>query len=786
FDLSRPPLLRLALARTGERTRRLVWSSHHILLDGWCFPLLLNEVFTLYGSPAAALPPARPYRDYVAWLRERDEGEALSAWRRRLEGFTAPTPVPFDLPGALGRAQGGRPEDYFEREAVLPASITRGLEGLAQRLRVTLNTVVQGAWALLLSRYAQERDVVFGAVVSGRPAELPGVESMVGLFINTVPVRVEIPEGEPASAWLERLQAEQLELRQHEWTPLAEIQKLVDLPPGEPLFASLLVFENYPFDTVASGGVGGPRITRAALAERTNYPLTLTVVARGEISLRLTADRRFEPATVRRLLTHLERLLEGLAADPEAPPASRPLLAAAERHQLTAEWSGAADVQPSRATIPSLFAAQTARTPDAVAVVCGEAEITYAELDHRARRVAGRLLRRGVAPETRVAVTAERSLDLIPRLLGILQAGCAYLPVDPALPAERRRFLLEDAEAISLEEEEGEEAVELPALSPNQLAYVIYTSGSTGVPKGVEVTHGNVARLVTGADYAPLSPGETLLQVVNVAFDVSTFEIWGPLLNGGRVAVFPGRPEPDELARAIARHGVSTLWLTTGLFHQMVEERLEALRPLRRLLAGGDALAPAPVRRALAGLPGLTLIDGYGPTENTTFTTRHVMTAADLADERLAATVPIGRPIRGTTVHVLDESLRPVPVGAWGELCTGGEGVARGYLARPALTAERFVPDPWADPWGTGGRLYRTGDIVRWRPDGLLEFLGRRDGQVKIRGFRVELGEVEAALAAVPGVREVVVVRSDRSDGSDRSVGSLVAYVTGDATADDL
>ncbi|HEY2291009.1 MAG TPA: amino acid adenylation domain-containing protein [Thermoanaerobaculia bacterium] len=793
FDLGRPPLLRIALARTGEEERRLVWSTHHILFDGWCFSLLLNEVFALYEAAAAGrearLPAPRPYRDYIAWLGRRDEGEALERWRRMLEGFTAPTPVPFDLPGALNRAHGGRPEDYRERTIELPAPLARALEALAQRLRVTLNTVVQGAWALLLSEYAREPDVVFGAVVSGRHPELPGVESMVGLFINTVPVRAVVPRGEPFAAWLPRLQADQLELRQHEWTPLAEIQKLVDLPPGEPLFASLLVFENYPFNP-ASDGSGGLRVESAALAERTNYPLTLTVVARGSLSLRLTADRRFEPATVRRLLAHLERLLEGLADAPEAPPACLPLLSAAERHQLTAEWSGAADVHPSRATIPALFAAQAARTPDAVAVVCGEAEITYAELDRRARRVAGRLLRRGVAPETRVAVAAERSLALIPRLLGILQAGCAYLPVDPALPEERRRFLLEDAGAISLDPEEGleegEEALELPAIFPGQLAYVIYTSGSTGVPKGVEVTHGNVARLVTGAaDYAPLGPGETLLQVCNVAFDVSTFEIWVPLLNGGRVAVFPGRPELDELARAIVRHGVSTLWLTTGLFHQMVEERLEALRPLRRLLAGGDALAPAPVRRALAGLPGCTLIDGYGPTENTAFTTRHVMTSAGLADERLAATVPIGRPLRGTTVHVLDESLRPVPVGVWGELCTGGEGVARGYLARPALTAERFVPDPW----GEGGRLYRTGDVVRWRPDGLLEFLGRRDGQVKIRGFRVELGEIEAALAAVPGVREAVVLA--RSDRSDRSVGSpadrrLVAYVTGDATAEEL
>ncbi|HEY4562620.1 MAG TPA: AMP-binding protein, partial [Thermoanaerobaculia bacterium] len=524
-------------------------------------------------------------------------------------------PAPFDHPAPLDGAEGSHAADYHERTAALPAA---GLESLAQRLRVTLNTVVQGAWALLLSRYAQEPDVTFGVVVSGRSPELPGVESMVGLFINTLPARVEVPRDEPASAWLPRLQADQLEMRQHEWLPLARAQALSDVPPGEPLLTSILAFENYPVDPAVAERLGELRIVDMAIAERTNYPLTLTVAVRGEMSLRLTADRRFEPATVRRLLAHLERLLEGLAADPGAPLSSRPLLAAAERHQLTAEWSGAADVQPSRATIPALFAAQAARTPDAVAVVCGDEELTYAELDRRARRVAGRLLRQGVPLETRVAVTAERSLGLIPTLLGILQAGCAYLPVDPQLPEERRRFMLEDAGAILLEGESafpGVPAVpavpcSLPKVFPNQLAYVIYTSGSTGVPKGVEVTHGNVARLATGADYAPLGPGETLLQVCNVAFDVSTFEIWVTLLNGGRLAVFPGHPEPDGLARAIARHEVTTLWLTAGLFHLMAQERLEGLRPLRRLLAGGEALAPAPVRRVLAGLPGCTLIDG--------------------------------------------------------------------------------------------------------------------------------------------------------------------------------
>ncbi len=794
FDLARPPLLRLTLVRTGEESHRLVWSSHHLIFDGWCFALLLGEVFTLYAAAVAGgegtLPAARPYRDYIAWLAGRDESAAERFWGEVLQGFSAPTPLPFDRPGALSGGHGSRPEDYFERQLALPAA---ALEALAQRLRVTLNTLVQGAWALLLAHYAQAADVVFGAVVSGRPAELPGVESMVGLFINTLPVRVAIPESEAAAGWLARLQASQFDQRQFQWTPLARLQALAGLGSGEPLFASLLAFENYPLDAAISERLGELRIEDVELGERTNYPLTLTAVARGDLELRLIADRRFEPATIQRLLGHLERLLGSLAADPERPPRSLPLLSAAERHQLTAEWSAAVPLHPRAATVHGLFAAQAARTPGAVAVVCGEEELTYAELGARAARIAARLLALNLPPESRIAVVAERSPALIAGLLGILRAGGAYLPLDPELPAERLAFLLADAgvtvllgepppglpreglRVLPLDGEDGDEAPQLPEVAADQLAYVLYTSGSTGTPKGVAVTHRNVVRLVVGADYADLGPGETFLQAVNVAFDVSTFEIWAPLLNGGRLAVFPGRrPALDEIAEAIVRYGVTTLWLTSGLFHQMVQERLESLRPVRQLLSGGDVLSPPHVRRALAGLPGCTLIDGYGPTENTTFTTCHAMTAADLADGRLASTVPIGRAIRGTSVYVLGYDLRPVPAGVWGELFAGGDGVARGYLGRPGLTAAAFVPDPFAaDP---GARLYRTGDVVRWRPDGVLEFLGRRDGQVKVRGIRIELGEIETALALHPAVREAAVVLRQDQAGDRR----LIAYVAAD------
>ncbi|MFL6293499.1 MAG: amino acid adenylation domain-containing protein, partial [Thermoanaerobaculia bacterium] len=764
FDLSRAPLLRLTLVRTDERghpSHRLVWTSHHLIFDGWGFPLILSEVFAFYRDPGLQLPPARSYRDFIAWLAQRDDSDAERHWREALRGFAEPTPVPFDHAAGAG--------DPVERSVTLPAG---ELEALAHRLQVTLNTLVQGAWALLLSRYAQVSDVVFGAVVSGRPAELPGVESIVGLFINTVPVRVTIPEDEPSSAWLARLQEDQVGLRQHQWTPLSCIQALSEIPAGEPLFASLLAFENYPVDPSVSAHLGELRIVDAELDERTNYPLTLTVMARGDLSIRLAADRRFEPAMVERLLAHLGNLLKALAADPDAgterPPRELPMLSEGERRQVLVDWNDTAVPFPG-CSIPELFAEQAALRPDAVAVEQGDVRLTYGDLQERAERLARHLR---LQPEQRVAVLAERSPDLIVNLLAILQAGGAYLPLDPTHPQERRDWMTTDAGAIPLTLEETES--ELPRVPPEALAYVMYTSGSTGTPKGVAVTHRNVVRLVRGADYAEMD--HAWLQFAPVSFDASTLEIWGPLLNGGRLVLFPGRiGSLEELARVIERHGVTSAWLTAGLFHEMVDGRLDGLRPLRQLLAGGDVISPDHARRVREAYPDLALINGYGPTEGTTFTCCHRILTME---ETVGETVPIGHPIANSRAYVLDgrldPRLDPIPVGAWGELYAGGDGLARGYLGRPDLTAERFVPDPFGRK---GERLYRTGDRVRWRADGTLEFQGRLDSQLKIRGFRVEPGEAEAALLACPGVSRGAVTVIDKT---------LAAFWVGEAQADEL
>jgi surfactin family lipopeptide synthetase C len=795
FELSQAPLMRLALLQVSDDAYQFVWSHHHLLLDGWSVSLVLKEVFAFYEAFCRGqdlhLEGPRPYRDYISWLQQQDLSKAEIFWRKTLQGFTAAIPLEIGRgPGVLSDQVGS----YDEQSIQLSVATTAALRSFARQHRLTLNTLVQGAWALLLSRYSGREDVIFGVTVSGRPIDLAGVESMVGLLINTLPMRVQVLPGQSLLPWLMEMQIQQVEAREYDYTPLVKVQEWSQVPRGTPLFESILVFENYSVDDSLSEQGRNLGIRDIHSVERANYPLTLVAEPGAELFLQIIHScHRFDTATVSRMLEHLRTFLKGIISDPHRQLSDIPMLTDAEQHQALVTWNDTKTEYPRDQCVHKLFEEQTERTPDAVAVVLEDEHLTYRELNLRANQLAHYLRACGVRLEVRVGICVERSVEMIVGLLGILKTGGVYVPLDPEYPQKRLLFMLMDARVSvmltqqrligSMPEYKGQvicldaawESIAECSVenlgnetSAENLAYVMYTSGSTGTPKGISVPHRGVVRLVKGTNYANMTKDEIFLQFAPISFDASTFEIWGPLLNGGRLVVFPaGVPSMAKLGDVLKEHQVTTLWLTAGLFHIMVDEQLESLRSLQQLLAGGDVLSVPHSRRVLEEIREGLLINGYGPTENTTFTCCYSATDVD----QIGSTVPIGRPVANTIVYVLDRNLNPVPFGIPGELFVGGDGLARGYINRPHLTAEKFIPNPFGEE--PGGRLYRTGDLVRYLPDGNIEFLGRIDHQVKIRGFRVELGEIETALGRHPAVGKTVVLAREHEPGNKR----LVAYV---------
>ncbi|MEV5884235.1 non-ribosomal peptide synthase/polyketide synthase [Streptomyces sp. NPDC052020] len=780
MDLTRAPLTRLTLAALPGDEVLLVWSTHHIVLDGWSTGQLLTEVCERYaaltGGPAAAPPARRPFADFLRWLAEREEKDAAAAeryWADALAGFTARTPLPYDRTPA--EAHRARSAAAVHRE--LDEHLSRRLRETAARAGLTVNTVVQGAWALLLARTSGRHDVVFGTTVSGRPAELPGVETMIGMFINTVPTRVRVPSGRVRD-WLRGVQEEQSAARHHDFLALPRIHAVSDVPAGEALFDSMVVFENYPVDESATARTG-VAVEEVRADDATTFPLCLRAHLGDRLGFDLAYDAAlFDTATVERAAARLSVLLAALAAGLDGDIDDLELLTAQDRRVLEG-WNTTARSLPPRSPV-GLFADQARRTPGAVAVRDGDRELTYRRLDEWSDRVAARLLADGLAPEDRVALVMDRGAELVVAQLAVVKAGGAYVPVDARAPEERTRTLLAQAGATArLTAREvaacaGETLTRpLPAADPDRLAYVMFTSGSTGRPKAVAVRHRDVASLATDSRFAGGVCDRVLLHSP-VAFDAATFEVWAPLLTGGCVVVAPGETVDAALVRRLAADGgLTAVWLTAGLFRLLAQDAPDCFAGLRQVWTGGDVVPAAAVRRVLAACPGLTVVDGYGPTETTTFATAHALTDA----EAVPATVPVGSPLDDLRVYVLDSRLRPVPPGCAGELYVSGEGVARGYLGRPGDTAARFLADPCGPP---GARMYRTGDLARRGPDGTVEFLGRADDQVKIRGFRVEPGEVEAVLAGHPGVTDVAVVAREDRPGTRR----LVAYVVGDAGRD--
>ncbi|HEX6751658.1 MAG TPA: amino acid adenylation domain-containing protein [Longimicrobium sp.] len=800
FDLMRDVLLRAVLIRVSPEEHLLVLNLHHVAGDGWSVGVLFREIAALYAAFRDGRPSPLPdlpvqYADFAVWQREWLREEVLEAqlayWRGRLAGAPAVLELPTDRP---------RPAVQTYRGAVLsfeiPAELTARLREAARRADATLFMVLLAGFDLLIHRLSGRDDVVVGSPIAGRVRR--EVEGLIGFFVNTMALRTDL-SGDPTFAELVgRVRETTLEAYAHQDLPFERVVE--ELQPERtlshnPLFQVAFALQNVAMEPVDAPGL---RLSLEDVDSGTSkFDMFLEMLEEGgrlRGNLEYATDL-WEPATVRRMVALFLRLLEGVAGDGALPISHAALLDGADASGEVSAWNRTARDYPRESTVHARFAAVAAARPEAVAVSWEGGAMTYAELDARANRIANHLVRLGVTADEPVALLADRSPGLIAAILGILKAGGAYVPINPKYPRSRVALMLDDCGArvivtesafapvlperdgltvVSLDADAGAIALEpaeapVVAISADSAAYVIYTSGSTGRPKGVVVPHRAVMRLVINTDFAGFGAGETWLQLAPVAFDASTLELWGPLLNGARLAQYPPiAVDPAELGAFIRRQGVTSAWLTAGLFHQMVDTTPDAISGLRQLLAGGDVLSAPHVRRVLEAFPGVRLINGYGPTENTTFSCCRTITAADV--ER--ASIPIGQPIANSTAYVLDPHLNPVPVDVPGELFVGGEGLARGYLGAPRMSAERYVPHPYAET--PGARLYRTGDRVRRRPDGSIEFLGRIDEQVKIRGYRIEPGEIESVLERSPLVAKAAVHVREDAPGDKRLVGYVI------------
>ena len=800
LDPAVAPLWRVALVSFDPHSHRMLFTFHHLLLDARALIVLFKELFVACEAFASGREPTLsapvPYARYLAWLQEQDPEASAAYWRDALAGFDSPTP----LPAASGRRPDA-PAGPARRSLTIAAARTAALQAFAAAHGVTLNTLVQGAWALLLSRSSGDEEVVFGAVRACRHGSVAGAEDIVGLMINTVPVRVAVPPAERVAAWLQGLRKQWIDLRAHEHVPLSAVRRWCELPPGAPLFETLVSYQEPGWDAVL-------RQVDAAWAGRTievhnhtNQPLALDAAGGTTLQLTISYDQaRFTPTTIERLLGHMATLLDGLSAHPDRALAELPMLTFTEENSLRRLGQGAPADFDDSLCVHQLVEEQVALAPLALAVSDPVNQLSYADLNTRATRLARHLHLLGAGPGSLVGICLHPSVDLITAFLAVLKSGAAYVPIDPAYPRERVEFVLRDA-GLKILLTESKLADQLPTgeaqlifvdapapksvsslairsavtVTPDDRAYVIYTSGSTGQPKGVPIRHRSLANLVAWhrATYQ-VTPADRATQLASPAFDACVWEVWPYLASGASVHI-PDREvrvSPERLVQWLAQQRISLCFLPTPLAEATMAETWPADTALRAILTGGDRLRRWPGDR----LP-CRLMNHYGPTECTV-----LATFAEVPRTGEGAPA-IGRPMANTELLVLDRHLRRVPVGVPGELHLGGIGLASGYHERPELTAEKFITHPF-DPSGET-RLYRTGDIVRWREDGQLDYLGRLDEQVKIRGHRIEPAEIEAALARHPGVRECLVLAREDDGQEPRLVAYVLARVDANPPAAD-
>jgi amino acid adenylation domain-containing protein len=799
FDLERGPLLRVHLLRLAPDEHWLAITLHHIISDRWTSGILTRELSALYAAFAAGEPSPLPelpvqYADYAAWQREWMQGETLEReiahWRGALAGLPV-LELPLDRPRpAIPEHRGGR----FAFE--IDAATVRSLKELGRSEGATLFMTLLAGFFVLLSRYSAQEDLAVGIPIAGR--NKPELEDLLGFFVNTLVLRGDVSGDPPFRLLLARVRKVALEAYSHQDLPFEKLVEAIaparDLSRN-PLFQVSFALQNSPMHGWNVPGLAVAPVL-GLVSESAKFDVGFAFLESGG-ALRGRVDymtELFDAATIERMAGHFRALLASIVADPLVPVSRLALYEAAERRRLVVDWNATAVAYPSRESVARLFEAQVARSPQAAAVSAGGRALTYADLDARANRLAHALATRAATPGKRIGVCLERGEDLVVAMLGVLKAGAAYVPLDPVLPVERLALLIADAEVALVVTDAGHlprlpvaaervicvdrdhalleaQAVVSPpsAATADDAAYVMYTSGSTGTPKGVLVRHRSIAHLVCGTDYVRLEPDDVVAQIANPAFDAATFEVWGALLNGARLAVVPRDValSPSALAAAIADEGITTLFLTTALFNQIARDAPAAFRTCRNVLFGGEMAEARWAAAVLAQGAPQRLLHVYGPTETTTFATCHEVRAIPEG----ARTIPIGRPIANVQAYILDRHGEPMPIDIPGELYIGGPGVAAGYLNRPELTAERFVAHRFSDD--PGARLYRTGDIARCRGDGTIEFIGRADRQVKVRGHRIEPGEIEAALGRLPRVKEAVVVLHGETSDERR----LNAYV---------
>jgi amino acid adenylation domain-containing protein/thioester reductase-like protein len=797
FDLRKSPLLRLTLIRQANECYRFVWTYHHLVLDGWSTASLLAEVFRNYTRLIqGALPEPvseRPYRDYIAHLCQQDVKRAEVFWRNELAGFLRPTP----LPGSASTACSDK-ERYCDQTIGLSTSCTEALQQSARHHGVSLNTLAQAAWAVLLARYCGEPEVLFGIVSAGRPAELKGIEETVGLFIKTLPLRLTVPTSQSLSVWLKEIQQKQIKLQEFEFASLAQMQAWSDVAPPQPLFHTLLVFENYPVQSMLGRLRELHRVDDVHLFESTSYPLAILVQPGQALAVRaLFHPDQIDHESVNRILSQYARLLAKLAEGADILPASV-LLPDSAQHKQLHNWNATERSTHRSGGVHELFERNAAILADQPAAISGKEQITYAELNHKAEIACSGLRAAGVKPGAVVGLCMDRSLDAVVGILAILKSAAAYLPLDPSYPEQRLAFMLDDAEVEiilthtacskmppfptgkllfldALLQEAAVQAAPRVTISSDRMAYVLYTSGSTGRPKGVAMSHRALLNLLEwqSRQSARFSRPRTL-QFAPLSFDVSFQEIFSTLNDGGTL-VLPSadtRRNPELLWQLLREEQIERVFLPFVALRQLATaaESLEDLPDtLAQVITAGEQLQITPaIRKLFQRLAGCELHNQYGPTESHVVTCFHLTGSA----ETWPTLPPIGRPIDNAQIYILNPQMKPVPIGAIGELYIGGVCLAEGYFRRPDLTAERFALHTCDDE---SVRLYRTGDLAKHRNDGNIEFVGRCDDQIKIRGHRVELGEIETTLSKFPGIDDSAVVASSNEDGQRR----LVAFVIG-------